>query len=229
MTLGNTFRIGTTTYRCTNIMTLGYTIGFGAFSMRWTIIVGLTFHRSAAALIIGISHQPWWTAALKRAACIATACPRTTGSIFAEINYITFGSGITCIARLALANLLVILCGAQSILTAWLSNQTGYLAHMIIAGLVIGTIIIRAAFNFATAAFGITKEALFALTIGSMAASQTLGIATANSTTQTYIFTAGTSIVIHHTAFAGAAVCICSAQHLLGADVVKAKLKIWTG
>lgn len=63
---------------------------------------------------------------------------------------------------MAVAHLLVVLSGAKGILSARLSNETGNLAHVVVAALVIRAIIVAVALNLTAPRLGVPKESLFA-------------------------------------------------------------------
>lgn len=210
-------------------MTLGYTICFRAFGMRWAVFVGLTFDGGATTLVIGVTNQTGGTGALEGAARIATPGTWTAGSIFTEINDLAAQFGVASETGLTMTNLFVIFGRANSMFATRLANEAGNLTHVTITGLVAGTIIIRGTLDFAATRLRISKETFLTLTIGSMATGNALGIAATHCTTQANIFTTGSAIIVDNTHLIASAVLIFAAQHLLGANVVQTELEFGTG
>lgn len=226
--LRNTFRIGATLQLGTDIAALGHPIGFGACGMRGTVLVGLALNGAATALVVRITNESRWTGALVRPPRVSATGSGSARSIPAKVYNIATNPRISRESWLAVANLLVVFCGAESILSARLSNEAGNLAHMVVAALVIGAVIVAGALDLSASRLGVPEESLLAEAIGSMGTGYTFCIPTTGSPTKANGFTLCTPIGITQTGFVFATFAIGSALQLLGANVIRTELELGT-
>lgn len=186
MALRNTFRVGATLQLGADISALGHPVGLGACGMRGTVLVGLALHGAATALVVRITNESWGTGAFVRAARVSATGSGSARSVPTEVDHIAANTRISAESWLAVAHLLVVLRGAQGILATRLSNQTGNLAHVIVAALVVGAIIVRGAFDLPTSGLGIAKESFLAQAVRGMGTSHTFCVPSAGSPAQAH-------------------------------------------
>lgn len=194
--------------------------------MRGTVVVRLALDRATAALIVGITNETKWTGAFEGATRIAATCAGSARRVLTKIDNIATHARIATEAGLTVANLTMILCCAERILAARLSNQAGNLAHVIVTALIVGAVIVGAALDLATARASISNEALFTDAVGGMRARHALCIASTGSAAKANRFTACTSVGIQQAGFILSAVTVNAALQLLGAYVVLTELEL---
>jgi len=229
MALRNTFRIGATLQLGTDIAALGHPIGCGACSVRGTVLVGLALDGAATALVVRITNESRGTGALVRPPRVPATGSGSARSIATKVDDIATHARISRESWLAVAYLLVVLGGAEGILSTRLSDEAGDLAHMVVAALVIRAVIIAAALDLAASGLGVPEESLFAEAVGSMGTGHTFGIPATCSTTQAHGLTLGPAIGITETSLILATLVIRSAVQLLCANVIRTELELGAG
>lgn len=227
--LRNTFRIGATLQLGAYVLAFGHAVSLGACSMRGTIFVRFTLDGAATTLVIRITDKTGRAATFVRTARIATPSTGSARSILTEIDHIATHARIATEAGLTMTDLSMILGSAECILSTRLSDQACDLAHMIIAALVVGAILIAVAFDLAATGASISEETLLAYAVGCMRTCHTLGISATGSTSQADRFAASTSVGIQQASLILATVAVQATLEFLGANIVLAELELRTG
>lgn len=194
-----------------------------------TVLVGLALHGAATALVVRITNESRGTGALVRPPRVPATGSGSARSIAAKVDDIATYARISAEAGLAVAHLLVVLRGAESVLAARLSDEAGNLAHVVVTALVIGAIVVGRALDLPASRPGVTEESLLADTIGGMGTGHALGIPAAGGATQAHGLTPGPSVGIAQAGLVLATIAVRLALQLLGANVVRAELELGAG
>lgn len=166
-----------------NIATLRFGATLNTFSRNGTIAIRLTFNSKTTAFVVWITDETISARAMECTLVVFAIGSRSAWGIATEVDGLATHEGITTETGLAVANLLVIFRRAEGVFAAWLSNETGDFANVILAEFVGGTVFVCLAFDATATSLRVTSEALFARAQRLMAASSTFGIATAKDAT----------------------------------------------
>jgi len=139
---GHTLRMPPALHRLTHIFTLRNSIILNTLGGQRTVSICLTLSRGSAAVVVGVSHGAQGTETLVGAPGVVTVSPWATRGGGAEVYQGAAMGRVPSITRLAVTYLSMVFSGTQRKLSTRVVGQARYLAHVVLAELVIGAVVV---------------------------------------------------------------------------------------
>jgi len=212
---------------CADISALRLSVVAGALGRSGTVLVPLALHGGDAARVVGVADGAGWTVALEGSVGPFAGGSWSTRSLSAEINEGAASEGVSSEARLAVANLLVVVGRAEGVGSARVVHQTGNLARLSVAEFVSGTVGVLGALDPLAAGGRVAKVTLETGAERLVVLGGAAGVAAAEGAVagvHALVLADGVGDAL----FVTVAVGVLTADQLLHADVVLAELELRT-
>jgi hypothetical protein len=200
----------------------------GTLGRSGTILISLAFDRRNAARAESVTDGACWAVALEGAVGVLASSSGTARRLGAKVDQRAALKGVSGEARLAVADLFVIVCRAQCIRAARVVDQARNLARLAVAQLVAGTVGVLGALDFLAAGGRVSEVALEAGAERLVVLGRAACVAAAQGSgagVDALVLTDG----VDDAFFVGVALGVHAADQLLHANVVLAELELRAG